>query len=454
MNGRQTGVGITNPLESVRYQISRAVDMLNLEPAVSEILREPRRTLEVAIPVEMDDGNVRVFIGYRVQHNDVLGPTKGGLRFHPDVSVDEVKALAAWMTIKCALAGLPFGGGKGGVICDPHELSERELERLSRGYLQAIAGFIGPNRDIPAPDVYTNPQVMAWMVDEYARIVQANASGFNAFRVVTGKPVTIGGSLGRAEATGRGCVVAVKEAARRIGLNLSRATVAVQGAGNVGNAAARLIRAEGAWVVAMSDSRGGIYSPIGLDPARVLEHKERTGSVIGFPGALGITNQELIELPCDILIPAAMENQITQENAPRIRARLVAEAANGPTTPDADEILFDRGVLVIPDVLANVGGVIVSYFEWVQNLYSYYWNEEEVNERLAQMMGRAFQDVYETHLQYRIDMRNAGYMVAIRRLAEAMRLRGWLGRPGAAPGPGPGSGPGSGPAPGPAPGRN
>lgn len=412
-------------MEAVRWQLRRAVDMLGLEQAVYDILARPQRFLEVSIPVVRDDGRVEVFVGYRAQHNDVLGPTKGGIRFHPDVTPAEVKALSAWMTIKCGLMGLPFGGGKGGVVCNPKEMSPREVEELSRGYIRAIARFIGPDRDIPAPDVYTNAQVMAWMLDEYARIAQANAFG-----VVTGKPVVVGGSLGRAEATGRGCVVTVREACRRLGFPLAGATVVVQGFGNVGAAAAVLAHAEGARVVAVSDSRGGIYCPAGLDPRQVLAHKERTGSVVGFPGCMPISNEQLLELPCDVLIPAALENQITGENAGRIRARLVAEAANGPTTPEADEILFRRNITVIPDVLANAGGVTVSYFEWVQNLYSFYWTEAEVNERLEQMMTTAFGRVWDMHRERGVSLRDAAYMVAVARLAEAMRVRGWLGRDG------------------------
>ncbi len=412
-----------DPMEAVRWQLRRAVDRLGLEEAVYEILERPRRFLEVSVPVVRDDGRVQVFVGYRSQHNDALGPTKGGIRFHPDVTPEEVKALSAWMTIKCSLLGLPFGGGKGGVVCNPKEMSPREVEELSRGYIRAIAQFIGPDKDIPAPDVYTNAQVMAWMVDEFSRIAQANAFG-----VITGKPVAVGGSLGRTEATGRGCVVTVREACKRLGFPLAGATAVVQGFGNVGAAAALLAHAEGARVVAVSDSRGGIYCPAGLDPRQVLAHKERTGSVVGFPGCMPVTNEQLLELPCDVLIPAALENQITAENAGRIRARLVAEAANGPTTPEADEILFQRGITVIPDVLANAGGVTVSYFEWVQNLYSYYWTEAEVNERLEQMMTAAFGRVWDMHLEQGVSLRDAAYMVAVRRLAEAMRVRGWLGR--------------------------
>ncbi len=413
----------TSPLEGVRAEIRAAVEDLGLEPAVYELLREPLRVLQVSIPVVRDDGRVEVFTGYRAQHNDALGPTKGGIRFHPQVTLDEVKALAAWMTIKCALLGLPFGGAKGGVACDPRQLSPRELEELSRGYLRAIAPFIGPDRDVPAPDVYTNPQVMAWMMDEYARLNQRQV-----FAVITGKPVGLGGSLGRVEATGRGCLIAVREACRRLGRELRGAAVAIQGFGNVGGAAAEAAVALGARVVAVSDSRGGVYRPEGLDVEEVRRHKERTGSVAGLPGAATITNEELLAVPCDVLIPAALENQIHRDNAARVRARVVAEAANGPTTPEADAILFERGVLVIPDVLANAGGVTVSYFEWVQNIYGYYWSEEEVNERLDRMMSRAFAEVYDLGLARGLRLRQAAYRVAVRRLAEAMKLRGWLGR--------------------------
>lgn len=411
-----------NALESVRAELREAVTALGLGNGVYEILKSPQRFLEVSVPLVRDDGRLEVFTGYRSQHNDALGPAKGGLRFHPDVTADEVRALSIWMTIKCALLGLPFGGGKGGVVCDPGELSPRELEALSRGYLRAIARFIGPDKDIPAPDVHTNPQVMAWMVDEFARLAQ-----HNAFGALTGKPVVLGGSLGRVEATGRGCIIAVREACRRRGIDLRGARVAVQGFGNVGAAAALLAHEEGARVIAVSDSRGGVHHPEGLDPRRLSEHKARTGRVAGFPGAEAVSNEELLELPCDILIPAALENQIHAGNAPRVRARIVAEAANGPTTPEADAILFQRGILVIPDVLANAGGVTVSYFEWVQNLYGYYWSEAEVNERLEQMMRRAFAQVYDLAREQAIGLRKAAYRVAVRRVAEAMRLRGWLG---------------------------
>jgi len=410
-----------NPYEIVKKQIRKAVDALGLEDAVYEILSKPLRVIEVAIPVKMDNGTIKVFTGYRSQHNDALGPTKGGLRFHPDVYLDEVKALSTWMSLKCAILGLPYGGGKGAIKCNPKELSQGELERLSRGYIQKIAQFVGSEKDIPAPDVYTNPQIMAWMVDEFAKIRQ-----YNDFGLMTGKPLVIGGSLGRNEATARGCVTCIREAAKRKGLEIKGATVAVQGYGNAGSIAAQLIHEMGAKVVAVSDSRGGILNWDGLDPDAVLAHKQETGSVVGFPGAESITNAELLELEVDILIPAALENVITSENAPRIKAKIVGEAANGPTTPEADEIMWQNGVFVLPDVLASAGGVTVSYFEWVQNLSGFYWTEEEVNSRLEQMMVAAFDNVYNMHEEKGVKMRDAAYMVGISRIAEAMRVRGWL----------------------------
>lgn len=410
-----------NPYEIVRDQLRRACEALELEPAVYEILKQPLRMVEVSIPVHMDDGSIRVFTGYRSQHNDALGPMKGGVRFHPDVTPEEVKALSMWMTVKTALLGLPFGGGKGGIVCNPKELSQRELEGLSRGYISAISMVVGPEKDVPAPDVYTNPQIMAWMVDEFSQI-----RGENVFGLITGKPIVLGGSLGRNEATARGCVETVKAAARRLDLDLTGARVAVQGFGNAGSIAARLMHELGAKVIAVSDSRGGVHNPHGLDPNRIMEHKAATGSVVGAADTEPISNAELLELPCDVLIPAALENQITEENAGRIKARIVAEAANGPTTPAADRILFENGVLTIPDVLANAGGVTVSYFEWVQNLYAWYWTEEEVNEKLGQMMQRAFDRVYAMREERHIPMRDAAYMTAIKRVADAMRVRGWL----------------------------
>lgn len=412
-----------NPLEGVRKEIRWAVQSLGLEPAVYEILKQPRRFVEVAVPVEMDDGTVRVFTGYRSQHNDALGPCKGGIRFHPSVKPDEVKALSAWMTIKCSLMGLPFGGAKGGVACDPRELSPRELEELSRGYVRALVHVLGPDVDIPAPDVYTNPQVMAWMVDEFVRITQRSAFG-----MITGKPPVIGGSVGRVEATGRGVVIAAREILRRLGSDLAGSTVVVQGFGNVGSVAALLASRAGARVVAVSDSRGGVHAPGGLDVEEVLRHKDLTGSVAGLPGARPVSNEELLTLPCDVLVPAALENVLHEGNAWSVQARLVVEAANGPTTPEGDAILQRRGIVVVPDVLANAGGVTVSYFEWVQNLQGYYWSEDEVNGQLEQFMARACDTVWRMAAEHRTSLRDAAYLAALRRLAEAMRVRGWLGQ--------------------------
>ncbi len=410
-----------NPFRIAQGQVRQACEALDLEPAVYEILKQPVRFLEVAIPVRMDDGSVRVFTGYRSQHNDAVGATKGGLRFHPKVTADEVRALSMWMTFKCAVLGLPFGGAKGGISCNPKELSEGELERLSRNYIHAISQLIGPEKDVPAPDVYTNPQIMAWMVDEFSRLRE-----HNSFGLMTGKPLILGGSEGRGEATARGCVVTAAEAARRLGLELAGATVAVQGYGNAGSVAVRLIHQRGARVIAVSDSQGGIHRPEGIDPGILEEHKRRTASVRGLPGTREISNDELLTLPCDVLVPAALENQITGANAGRVKAKLVAEAANGPTTPEADEILHQKGVLVVPDILANAGGVTVSYFEWVQNLMSYYWTAEEVNQRLEQHMVKAFGAVWDLHREKNIKMRDAAFRVAVRRVADAMRVRGWL----------------------------
>ncbi|MBE3574995.1 MAG: Glu/Leu/Phe/Val dehydrogenase [Firmicutes bacterium] len=382
-------------------------------------MRSPRATLEVNFPVKMDDGSVQVFTGFRVQHNTARGPAKGGIRFHPAVTLDEVKALAMWMTWKCAVVDIPFGGGKGGVICDPKRLSPAELERLTRRFTSEISAFIGPDRDIPAPDVYTNAQTMGWIADTYSM-----HHGHFIPAVVTGKPLALGGSLGRNEATARGCVFVIQEAAQHLGMVLPGATVVVQGFGNAGSVAARLLHQLGCRVVAVSDSKGGIYDAAGLDPDQVLAHKQKTGSVVGFAGAESIGNAELLELPCDVLVPAALENQITEENAGRLRARLVAEAANGPTTPEADRILYQRGIWVLPDILANAGGVTVSYFEWVQNLQFFYWTEEEVNQRLRQTMQRSFRAVWEIAQAQQVDMRTAAYMLAVRRVADAIQARG------------------------------
>ena len=410
-----------NPFKIAQEQLDRAAKIMKLDPAVHQILREPMRVLEVTIPVKMDDGSVKVFKGFRVQYNDARGPTKGGIRFHPQETLDTVKALAAWMTWKTSVVDLPYGGAKGGVICNPKEMSEGELERLSRGYIRAIGRFIGPERDIPAPDVYTNPQIMAWMMDEYSKIV-----GYNAPGVITGKPIEVGGSLGRGDATAKGGMYVLREAAKKIKLDLKKATVAIQGYGNAGQFAHKLVTEMfGSKVVAVSDSKGGIYSENGLDYNKVLEYKEKTGSVINFPGAKNITNAELLELNVDVLIPAALENQITGKNANNIKAKIVLELANGPTTPEADEILYKKGILDIPDFLANAGGVTVSYFEWVQNINGYYWTAEEVYQKLDQKMTKAFWDVMETMEKYKVDPRTAAYIVAVDRVAKAVKIRGW-----------------------------
>jgi glutamate dehydrogenase len=411
-------VATPNPYEAVLKLLQIAGEKLKLDPGVYEILKRPMRTIIVNVPTTMDDGSIRVFTGYRVQYNDVLGPTKGGIRYHPDLTLDEVVALAAWMTLKTAVTGLPLGGGKGGIRCNPKEMSLGEVERLTRGYTRALARFIGPQSDVPAPDVYTDAQTMAWIMDEYSQIV-----GYNAFGVVTGKPVDIGGSLGRNEATSRGLMYTVVEAAKHLNIKLQEATVAIQGFGNVGFHAARLLHELGCKIIAVSDSKGAIYDPGGLDLRGILEHKNKTGSVVGYENCKTISNGELLELECDVLVPSALENQITSANASKIRARIVAEGANGPTTPDADVILFKNGVFVIPDVLANSGGVIVSYFEQVQNQMNYYWTEEEVRGKLEKTVVNAFNDVSAVAQTYQVNMRIAAYMNAVKRLAKAMTFR-------------------------------
>jgi glutamate dehydrogenase (NAD(P)+) len=411
-----------NPFKIVQKQLDEVAQVVGLEPHVHEMLRWPKLEIQVTFPVQMDDGSVRIFRGFRVQYNDARGPAKGGIRYHPQETLDTVRALAAWMTWKTAVMDLPLGGGKGGVVCDPKHLSQGELERLSRAYVRAIAHFIGPERDVPAPDVYTNPQIMAWMMDEYSTIV-----GYNAPGVITGKPLPLGGSKGREDATARGGVYATREAAKVMGLDLNGATAAIQGYGNAGQYAHRLgTELLGLKVVAVSDSQGGIYNPKGLDFAPLSAWKREHGTVVGFPEAEALTNEELLELPVTVLFPAALENQITAENAPRIRARIVAELANGPTTPEADRILHDNGVYVIPDFLCNAGGVTVSYFEMVQNAYGYYWGEAEVHQRLDERMSAAFHAVHETARRYRTHNRLGAYIVAIERVVEAMRLRGWV----------------------------
>ncbi|MEM3640807.1 MAG: Glu/Leu/Phe/Val dehydrogenase, partial [Candidatus Bathyarchaeia archaeon] len=407
-----------NPYEAALKQLDIAAEKLNLDPGIHEILKHPMRAFIVNIPIVMDDGSVRVFTGYRVQYNDALGPTKGGVRYHPDLTLDEVTALAAWMTWKTAVVGLPLGGAKGGIRCNPKEMTKTELERLTRGYTRAIAKFIGPFTDVPAPDVYTDAQTMAWIMDEYSEMM-----GYSAFGVVTGKPINLGGSRGRNEATSRGLMYTVIEAAKHLGINLKNATVVVQGYGNVGYHAARLLHEIGCKIIAVSDSKGGAYNPEGLDPEKVLEHKCRTGSVVDYPNSKFITNEELLELECDILVPAALENQITKANADKIKAKIVAEGANGPTTPEADEILFKKDIFVIPDILANSGGVIVSYFEQVQNQMNYYWSEEEVRTKLKDTITRAFRDVLSLSKQHDVNMRIAAYMLAVKRVADAMLAR-------------------------------
>jgi len=410
-----------NPFKIAQEQLDMAAKLLNLDPAVHSLLREPKRVLEVTFPVRMDNGQVRTFKGFRVQYNDARGPCKGGIRFHPQETLDTVKALAAWMTWKTACVGIPLGGGKGGVICNPKQMSRGELERLSRAYIDAIEAIIGPELDIPAPDVYTDPQIMAWMMDEFAKI-----RGYNAPGVITGKPIPLGGSQGRGDATARGAVYTIREATKKLNIPLRDATAAIQGYGNAGSYAAILLEDMGARIIAASDSRGGILNERGLDPHAVLQHKQKTGSVVGFPGAKAITNEALLEEECDVLVPAALENVITGKNASQIKAKIVAEAANGPTTPEADEILFKNKVFDIPDFLCNAGGVTVSYFEWVQNIYGFYWPIEEIHDRLDKIMTKAFNDVYEMHVKQNVNMRMAAYMLSVQRVAEAMKLRGWV----------------------------
>jgi len=411
-----------NPFEIAQKQLDACAEIIRLDPNAHAILHVPMRELHVSLPVRMDDGSVRVFQGFRVQYNDARGPTKGGIRFHPDETIDTVRALAALMTWKCALLDLPLGGAKGGVICDPKQMSKGELERLSRAYIQGEYQFIGPDKDIPAPDVYTNPQVMAWMMDEYSKI-----AGKNQFGVITGKPLSMGGSAGRGDATARGGWYTVREAAKECGVALKDATVAIQGYGNAGYGAACLAKALfGSRIVAISDSKGGIFSKEGLGPEAVGEHKAETTSVINFPDTKPISNEELLGLEVDILMPAALESVITEKNAPSIKAKILAELANGPTTPEADDILYKNGVHVIPDFLCNAGGVTVSYFEMVQNFYMYYWEEKEVHERLDRKMTIAYHSVLDASKKYNVNMRQAAYVVAVERVVEAMKLRGWV----------------------------
>jgi glutamate dehydrogenase (NAD(P)+) len=422
MSQQVSAAAKANPFEIAQAQLDKAASKLGLDPAVHGILRMPMRELHVSLPVKMDDGTVKVFQGFRVQYNDARGPNKGGIRFHPDETIDTVRALAAWMTWKCAVVDIPLGGGKGGVICNPKEMSEFELERLSRQYIDAVGRIIGPDKDIPAPDVYTTPQIMAWMMDEFSKI-----TGYNSPGVITGKPLSIGGSAGRGDATARGGAYTVREAAKHLNIDLSKATVAIQGFGNAGQYAATLFSSIlGCKIVAVSDTKGGVYCEAGLDPDAVVKHKMTTGSVVGFPGTRPVSNEDLLELTVDVLVPAALEGVITGSNAGDIRAKIICELANGPTTPEADEILYKNNVFCIPDFLANAGGVTVSYFEWVQNEMAYYWEEDEVHAKLDKKMTKAFKDVLAMSLDYKVDMRTAAYMVSIQRVAEAMRLRGWV----------------------------
>lgn len=407
-----------NEFETAQRQFDRAADILNLDPNTRRILRHPQRVLEVHFPVHMDNGDIEMFTGFRVQHNLHRGPTKGGIRYHPDVSLDEVKALAMWMTWKCAIIGLPFGGAKGGVIVDPARLSDSELEHLTRRFTTEISLIIGPEKDIPAPDVNTSGQTMAWMMDTYSMHV-----GYSVPAVVTGKPISIGGSEGRIEATGRGVMLVTIEGLKKLGIAPADATVAVQGFGNVGSHTARLLDEQGVTVVAVSDVNGGIYNPRGIPMNDLLRYVQEHGTVRGFPHTEKVTNLELLELPVTILVPAALGNQITEDNADHIKATIVTEGANGPTTPEADAILADRGLFLIPDVLANAGGVTVSYFEWVQDLQQFFWAEQEINQKLALIMRKSFEKTYQTAQSNGVDMRMGAYMQAVRTVAAATDAR-------------------------------
>lgn len=407
-------------LKSTQVIIKNALDKLGYSEEVYELLKEPLRIMTVRIPVRMDNGSIKIFTGYRSQHNDAVGPTKGGVRFHPGVTEKEVKALSIWMSLKCGIVDLPYGGGKGGIICDPRDMSFRELENLSRGYVRAISQIVGPTKDIPAPDVFTNSQIMAWMMDEYSRIDEFNNPGF-----ITGKPLVLGGSHGRESATAKGVTICIYEALKKRNIDIKDAKVVVQGFGNAGSFLAKFMHDAGAKVIGISDAYGALHDPNGLDIDNLLDRRDSFGTVTKlFKNK--ITNKELLELDCDILVPAAIENQITEENAKNIKAKIIVEAANGPTTLEATKILTDRGILLVPDVLASAGGVTVSYFEWVQNNQGYYWTEEEVEEKLQKVMVKAFNNVYETAQMRKVDMRLAAYMIGVRKMAEASRFRGWI----------------------------
>lgn len=407
-------------LDSTQIVIKEALDKLGYSEEVFELLKEPLRMLTVRIPIKMDDNSTKIFTGYRAQHNDAVGPTKGGIRFHPEVDEEEVKALSMWMSLKCGIVNLPYGGGKGGIICDPRQMSIGELERLSRGYVRAISQIVGPTKDIPAPDVYTNSQIMAWMMDEYSRIREHDSPGF-----ITGKPLVLGGSHGREKATAQGVTICIEEAAKRKGIELKGARIIVQGFGNAGSFLAKFMHDAGAKVIGISDAYGAIYKPEGLDIDYLLDKRDSFGTVTTLFDHT-ITNQELLEQDCDILVPAAISNQITKENAHLIKAQIVVEAANGPTTLEATKILTERNVLLVPDVLASSGGVTVSYFEWVQNNQGYYWEDEEVQTKLKALLVNSFNQIYEMSETRRVDMRLAAYMVGVRKMAEASIFRGWV----------------------------
>ncbi|WML46518.1 Glu/Leu/Phe/Val dehydrogenase [Neobacillus sp. PS3-40] len=409
-----------NLFSSTQKVIQIALKKLGYSNEMYELLKAPLRILTVRIPIRMDDGSIRIFTGYRSQHNDAVGPTKGGVRFHPEVNEEEVKALSIWMSLKCGITNLPYGGGKGGIICNPREMSFRELENLSRGYVRAISQIVGPTKDIPAPDVYTNSQIMAWMMDEYSQIREFDSPGF-----ITGKPIVLGGSQGRETATARGVTICIGEAVKKKGIDLKGARVVIQGFGNAGSYLAKFMHDAGARVVGVSDVYGGIYDPNGLDINNLLDRRDSFGT-FSQQFQHTITNEELLELDCDILVPAAISNQITAKNAHKIKAKIIVEAANGPTTIEATNILTEQGTLLIPDILASSGGVTVSYFEWVQNNQGYYWSEEEVEQKLAKVMIDSFDNIYETAHSHKVDMRLAAYMVGIKRMAEASHYRGWV----------------------------
>lgn len=419
-NDQTNNEGKHDVLKSTQTVIHKALQKLGYPEEVYELLKEPLRIMTVKIPVRMDDGSIKIFTGYRAQHNDSVGPTKGGIRFHPGVTETEVKALSIWMSLKCGIVDLPYGGGKGGIVCDPRDMSFRELERLSRGYVRAISQIVGPTKDIPAPDVFTNSQIMAWMMDEYSRIDEFNSPGF-----ITGKPLVLGGSHGRDSATAKGVTICIREAAAKRGIKIEGAKVIVQGFGNAGSYLSKFMHEAGAKVVGISDAYGALYDPDGLDIDYLLDRRDSFGTVTKLFNNT-ISNKELLEMECDILVPAAIENQITEENAHNIRASIVVEAANGPTTLEATQILTERGILLVPDVLASAGGVTVSYFEWVQNNQGYYWTEEEVEEKLEKVMVKSFNSIYDTAQTRRVDMRLAAYMVGVRKMAEASRFRGWI----------------------------